>query len=444
VSDFLSTEGGPVGIRARQAVADDRKLLEYLWAGEADYFTLNFPEARHFRKPEVWDHLASALYFGVLPRTRGRGRSADVARQSSVAWVDVDDPAGVSRVSALLSHDLRPSVVVRSTSGGCHAYWKLSRPILTDDVERNNRALARHLGGDDHWPRTSSMRLPGRSKPRGQPTKIVGGTWSGVDPSPLLAMADAFEPATTSDVGHGVHALPRGDGKLAEPQELAGPVRRAESALGVTDRIYLKDEWLEYIRLRPQRGWANPDEAVKDRSRSAKEFSMIMSLLRGGWSDAEILGLAQDVGLARQSEEFERRGDWTYTKKAIVRARERLVSHGVTFDVATGRAHAPVDRDTKAGKGGYHWISDYDVLKLCRGQSQADVVREATELGYGRRSALNAKVNALRASGYLDHANELTDRGREVLEPGRWQRLSDGVLTQRAIREGKRDQRRLR
>ena len=76
-----------------------------------------------------------------------------------VAWIDIDEPANVERVRRF-AH--RPHMVVRSGSGGVHAYWRLAAAIEPDELEAVNRKLARHLGADEGiWDRARIMRVPG-------------------------------------------------------------------------------------------------------------------------------------------------------------------------------------------------------------------------------------------------------------------------------------------
>jgi hypothetical protein len=77
----------------------------------------------------------------------------------AVAWIDVDEPANVEWVRQF-AH--RPHMVVRSGSGGVHAYWRLAAAIELDELEAVNRKLAHRLGADDGvWDRARIMRLPG-------------------------------------------------------------------------------------------------------------------------------------------------------------------------------------------------------------------------------------------------------------------------------------------
>ena len=90
-----------------------------------------------------------------LPRPGRGGRILPGA----VAWIDVDEPANVERLRRFRH---RPHMVVRSGSGGVHAYWRLAAAIDLDELEAVNRKLAHHLGADEGvWDRARIMRVPG-------------------------------------------------------------------------------------------------------------------------------------------------------------------------------------------------------------------------------------------------------------------------------------------
>lgn len=78
---------------------------------------------------------------------------------SGCVWVDIDEADGVDRLRRF-RHP--PHMVVRSGSGGVHAYWRLAEPTRPDWLEAANRALCAHLGADPQSTnRGRIMRLPG-------------------------------------------------------------------------------------------------------------------------------------------------------------------------------------------------------------------------------------------------------------------------------------------
>jgi hypothetical protein len=85
------------------------------------------------------------VYTGVVLRDR-RGGGRDAVSRSHLVFIETDDPESSEWVTEF-AH--RPTMLVASGSPGhLHAYWELDRPIGVREVERANRRLAHHLGGD--------------------------------------------------------------------------------------------------------------------------------------------------------------------------------------------------------------------------------------------------------------------------------------------------------
>jgi RepB DNA-primase from phage plasmid len=84
------------------------------------------------------------VYVGVAPRTRPEGHAGAVTR-CWVLWIDADTEAALDR---LRSFAPSPGLVVRSGSGGAHAYWPLHEPLAPGHAQRANRRLALALGAD--------------------------------------------------------------------------------------------------------------------------------------------------------------------------------------------------------------------------------------------------------------------------------------------------------
>jgi hypothetical protein len=84
------------------------------------------------------------VYCGVLLRARRAG-GRDAVADSRLLFVDVDRTDALERLSRFAT----PTMIVSSgTPGHAHAYWMLRARISPASVERANRALANHLGGD--------------------------------------------------------------------------------------------------------------------------------------------------------------------------------------------------------------------------------------------------------------------------------------------------------
>jgi hypothetical protein len=85
------------------------------------------------------------VYTGVLLRDR-RGGGRDAVSRSHLVFIETDDPKSSEWVAGF-AH--RPTMLVASGSPGhLHVYWELEHPTGVREVERANRRLAQHLGGD--------------------------------------------------------------------------------------------------------------------------------------------------------------------------------------------------------------------------------------------------------------------------------------------------------
>jgi hypothetical protein len=84
------------------------------------------------------------VYIGVAPRVRRSG-TADAVERCWVLWADLDTEDAIERLRVFRP---LPSIVVRSGSGGAHAYWPMSEPLPPTWAQRANRRLALALGAD--------------------------------------------------------------------------------------------------------------------------------------------------------------------------------------------------------------------------------------------------------------------------------------------------------
>jgi hypothetical protein len=133
------------------AIAGDRCGDELL---EIRYATGNGGMRRRFISVRQVDAAARAIrmlaprtdvYCGVVLRSyRAGGR--DAVTRSHLAFVEIDFADALDR----LRHFARPPTMIVSsgTAGHAHAYWALRRRVGTNELERANRTLANHLGGD--------------------------------------------------------------------------------------------------------------------------------------------------------------------------------------------------------------------------------------------------------------------------------------------------------
>jgi hypothetical protein len=100
----------------------------------------------------------SEVYAGVGLRSRQEG-SKEAVPTLGLAWADCDSLDATARLGSFAP---RPSMIVRSSPGKVHAYWRLERPHPAGDVEVVNQRLALALGAD---PKVSDaariLRVPG-------------------------------------------------------------------------------------------------------------------------------------------------------------------------------------------------------------------------------------------------------------------------------------------
>ena len=85
------------------------------------------------------------VYCGVLLRGHRAG-GRDAVTSSHLAFVDIDADNALDRLRPFTRP---PTMIVNSGSAGhAHAYWALRTRVAAVELERANRALASHLGGD--------------------------------------------------------------------------------------------------------------------------------------------------------------------------------------------------------------------------------------------------------------------------------------------------------
>jgi hypothetical protein len=103
------------------------------------------------------------IWFGVNPRSRRGGSTADAVEQCRSACLDLDgvtpaDGLGRIQVAGLP----RPTLAI-SSGGGSQFFWRFSRPVEPQRWRRKQKAIIRRVPGADgaihDEPR--AMRLPG-------------------------------------------------------------------------------------------------------------------------------------------------------------------------------------------------------------------------------------------------------------------------------------------
>ena len=122
-------------------------------AGRGDWLQVLLALAgRHAQRGEE-------VFVAPAARTAARGDKHAVG-ETRFLWVDVDEPDRLPALWALLAE--RPChLLVESSAGRAHAYWKLDRPLpatrviettgeLVEPIERAHLRLIHHLGTDAH------------------------------------------------------------------------------------------------------------------------------------------------------------------------------------------------------------------------------------------------------------------------------------------------------
>ena len=151
-------------------MSDTAAHLQFLVAGQTD----GWIEIAHgWRDPTAGLRMASrsdpANYFPVTDHHAAACRAADLAKRGEVlvgvlpraaagvtgkkgvrhvgrvAWLDIDDAAAAFHAARF---GPAPHLTIASGGGGVHLYWLLDRVLPVEALERINRRLALHLGGD--------------------------------------------------------------------------------------------------------------------------------------------------------------------------------------------------------------------------------------------------------------------------------------------------------
>lgn len=124
------------------------------------------------------------VYFGVVPRAKRGGTRDSLVPAASVLWVECDEPMATARAMSMNPH----MVVQSSLPGKTHVYWLVREQMTLDQIERANRRLAHHLGGDKRaCDAARILRVPGCTHRKGDPMPVLLLSWSG---EPQVSAAD--------------------------------------------------------------------------------------------------------------------------------------------------------------------------------------------------------------------------------------------------------------
>ena len=127
---------------------------------------------------------------------------------SKVAWIDLDG-------GQLNNLSPTPSVVVETSPGHYHAYWRLDAPIGRAELEELNRGLAEHNGADKSgWDATQLLRVPDtQSMKRGNPVVVVSHSEQiySVENLPKVTKKEATKQKTQVSIERALLAVPPND-----------------------------------------------------------------------------------------------------------------------------------------------------------------------------------------------------------------------------------------
>jgi hypothetical protein len=181
------------------------------------------------------------VYVGVALRNRRSG-GRDAIDRSHLLFIEIDSPDGQRRLE---NFEHAPTMAIASgTPGHMHAYWSLRTPIGVLDLERANRRLAHHLGGDLASVDAARILRPPSS-------------WNHKHTPPVPVRLLDFDPARRSDPGELVDGMPDPPDKPAHGRD-----QRQRRASHPLDRALLAIPAEQYVQaltgIRPNRAGKIP------------------------------------------------------------------------------------------------------------------------------------------------------------------------------------------
>lgn len=180
------------------------------------------------------------VYVGVAPRERHSGRREDVA-STQLLWADCDTPESVQ---ALDEFPLTPTMTVRSGSGepeheNTHAYWALTEPLSTEELEDTNRRLADALGADRKCADAARILRPAGTNnfkhDPPHPVKLAEHTDNHYDPQEIF---DALPPRSTTP--EPPTQTPKPAPPAREPQHSNHTTRGNDPLHSITPKDYVR------------------------------------------------------------------------------------------------------------------------------------------------------------------------------------------------------------
>jgi hypothetical protein len=284
----------------------DQAAIQLLFQGQPGYLLL----CNRDRSKWCCDPLPDALarwpewdYFGIVPRTHGtRGSKDDIVSDVWSLWVDVDDAEGLNRLLSLHQQNLGPTFILHSGKG-FWGHWRLSDAISKHMAETLNRRLAVLVGGADSCHNVDRIaRLPGAvHKETGVISSVLEMSGQIHDPALLDGVLPAIPAAVATPIEIALVPLP---GRNPTPKAKAV----IPGMLGFMQR--------SYILSRPTRDQAK----ARGVDRSEVEWGIAKELLRYGLLADDTLSWFNHYALARHSEEYAKRTNYSWTINLIAKA----------------------------------------------------------------------------------------------------------------------------
>lgn len=287
------------------------KVLATRWYPSTTALLEDLSRLREFQAPN--GHAPGAIYFGIAPRTGGRG-TKEAVRRVLVLWADLDSPEASAK---LPSFPFAPSALV--ASGGAlhkrHVYWFLRESEHDVELaERTMKGISRWLGGDHVQDRCRILRLPGTLN-----MKNGKGAWCQVlelHPDRRYSLSDfeAFvcdEPEPES---------PRVDIEDEISDELP---ERAALMLEADDDL--------------RAAWEGRRKPPRDHSRSGYDMMLASLLVRAGLEDSEVAAVLRNYRFGRGRESTR-----DYLERTIGRARAGAVADVQKVEIEDFHAYMPM------------------------------------------------------------------------------------------------------
>lgn len=249
----------PTGMHAKAISSDAARLLDLLASGEVVTFQ-TFDDAKHNRRgltrvlhgsfAQHADTLAAlnargAGVYWMVNAGDGLGRRASSVRHVRALFVDLDG----SPLEPVLAARLSPHVIVESSPGRWHAYWRVA-DCSRDDFTSLQKALAAHFNGDPKvcdLPRV--LRLPGFDHHKGRPYPCRIKVLHPVAPYTVAELIEAFNLRAHSSTE--VDAIPVALERRTLPKTIpegqrnatllslaAGLVRKGHDLRAVAERLH--------------------------------------------------------------------------------------------------------------------------------------------------------------------------------------------------------------